>query len=237
MKYFWLHQTSKKMNRDLITLFNNGNNNSTIKIISEEGEKIGCHDFVFETQCSFGVAFTHFESSKRNNDTNDIEVNLSTYPSKIIKQLFSKMYSSDYVFSDLNPHEIISMTKLADELVVKNKSDILSELLLLFKKQLANDNWLQLLNDIFNVDIFGGLQNCLVDYFINEILPKDFDQFPDIGETPEEVKNFLLNIFEKNKKVSKLLTREPIKNWNGYNNQNIIYKNLNNYSNRNIIYF
>jgi len=195
----------------MIALFNNGDNNGAIKIISESGEKFGCHDFVFETQCSFGKAFAHFESSK-NNDPDDIEVNLPTYSSKIICQLLSKMYSADYVFNNLNPSEIILTIKLVDELVIKNKSDILLELIELFKCQLTNDNWLQLLNDIFGMDIFDDLQKCLVNYFIYEILIKDTSQFPDIGDTPKDIYNFLQEIFEqyRDKKISKPFIRKPI---------------------------
>jgi len=195
----------------MIELFNNGDNNGTIKIISKSGEKIGCHDFVFKTQCSFGKALAHFESSI-NNDTNSIEVNLPMYPSKIICQLLSKMYSANYVFSNTNPSKIILMIKLADELVVKNKSNILLELIELFKGQLTNDNWLRLLNDIFGMDIFDDLQKCLVDYFIYEVLIKDTNQFPDISETSEEVYNFLLKIFEEyhGTKIVKAFIKKPV---------------------------
>ncbi|XWV25817.1 putative orfan [Tupanvirus soda lake] len=49
------------MNKELLTLFNNGENNGTIIIYSNEGTEIKCHDFVFQTQCEYGLVKNRFE--------------------------------------------------------------------------------------------------------------------------------------------------------------------------------
>ncbi len=95
----------------MVKLFNNGDNNGTVVLLSGDGQIIRCHDFVFESQCAFGQAKMHFDShisteSKWNSEINNsIQPNYSVqlnYSAKIIRLILSKMYSDKYLFSDLD---------------------------------------------------------------------------------------------------------------------------------------
>jgi hypothetical protein len=178
------------MDKYLRKLFKDGNNDGNIIIISEDNIRIRCHDFVLKSQCEFFLAGIHYQGIEKGNEITFI----LAFPAKVIRALISKMYTTKYYFTDLNPSEIISVILLADQLIVRYKDKIITELVKSFKSHLEEDNWLELLVSVHGYQPLEQLEICIVDYFVCNILTKNtnkikWDDYPSIifGEVIDEL--------------------------------------------------
>ncbi|XWV24583.1 putative ORFan [Tupanvirus deep ocean] len=181
------------MNKELLNLFNNGDNNGTIVIHSIEDIQINCHDFVFQSQCEYGLVKNRFE--KKSGRFEPIKLD---YSAKLICAIISRMYASEYVFADLDIDEIIELVELAHEIYVKNIDQIVSNLVELFQQHINDDNWAVLLTSVFGNLSMKPLEKVLIDYFYYEILAKNTLVFPQVDIANEEIVKVLYDLYEKN---------------------------------------
>jgi hypothetical protein len=199
------------MNKCMLNLFNNGDNNGTIILTAEDNSIIKCHDFVFESQCNYIKAkFDPEPKEKCDSDPRSNDRISLNYPAKAIQQVLSKMYTDEFSFNNLEPTEIIQLVLLIHELDVKNRYEQISELNKLFESKLNENNWLELLDIIYQHSLFKIFQRTIVNYFIHQILIKNTAVFPDITVKDANIKKYLLNIFKKfqNKEISKPINKD-----------------------------
>lgn len=160
------------MNKELKSLFNNGDNDGNTIIVSDDGKEIKCHSFILKKQCDFAKGLCHFVTKKENKR----RINLQ-YPEKIIKLVLHKMYYSFYDFPHIEINEILQIIALMDEILITNKKDIVEELVNSFQEQITEENWEILLSKIYNNLAYIELEKCLMNYFYDTILEHtDIDQ-------------------------------------------------------------
>jgi len=168
------------MNKDLLKLFNNGDNNGSVELIADDNIVIKCHDFVFKSQCGFI------------NDNNHIKL---MYSSRIIILAVSKMYTNEFVFGDLDINEIIQLILLMDELRINDRNKIVLELDKQFETKLTEKNWARLFNTVYLQKPLHILQETITNYFIHNVLKNNYSKFPLVWDINPDAEKYLLEIF------------------------------------------
>jgi hypothetical protein len=206
------------MDIDILELFNNGQNDGTIEIISSENTCIKCHDFVFEKQCDLGRSKSRFEKNNGQSNVNTITLNYST---KVITLIISKMYSSQFDFKNIDINEIIQLIFVATEIGVKYCDPILDELSELFYIQIKKNNWLDILEQINDHVELEFLKKVITKYFRKKIILPNLLKISNISTSTdpitcpkfdtsnESIANHLKNIFDK--EVKKLIEKDKKK--------------------------
>ncbi|XWV25816.1 putative orfan [Tupanvirus soda lake] len=112
--------------------------------------------------------------------------------------MISKMYTTKYIFKDLDVNDIVELVGLAHEIYIKNIDLIVSELVELFKENIDEDNWSVLLSSIFGNLSLKSLEKVLFDYFYYEVQAKNTLIFPDVDIDNEEIVKVLYDLYDKN---------------------------------------
>ena len=181
------------MDKSLIKLFNNGVNNGDLTIVSDDGQKINCHSLVFQCETAFWNGAAHFRQSQIKVHSNVIDLD---YHSKVIFAALNKMYTSNYVLSNLLPEEIIDLVNLLDELVVSNGQTIKKELAELFYKQLTKENWSALFAAVANSIHHKELCDAALEYYLYEMM---VNNKPDMFDLACEENKVLCEFYEIHK--------------------------------------
>ena len=125
--------------------------------------------------------------------------------------MVNKMYNSNYSLGALTLEEIIEFIKLLDELLILDRETIMKSMMVSFRLLLSNTNWLTILKQMYDYDIFADLVNEVILFFRDNILVGD-----------DFVKNDPLEDVDMNSEMGKKLCsvmREKI----GYLNKQLGY--------------
>lgn len=141
----------------LKTLYNNGENNGDMTIITKNN-KLKCHSFVVNNTSDF---------FKFNNTS---VVNLE-YDSEIINITLNFMYTEKIIDKNIPPYSIIQLFDLINLLKCSEQICQLKKYYTdKFSKQIDDNNWLQMLKTVFNIQKYNELQEILIQYYNNKIL-------------------------------------------------------------------
>lgn len=204
------------MNKLIVELFKDGDNDGNIFIISCNEKRIRCHSFIIKKQAEF---FRRFFSFSANTKTEKITTIKLAYDSNIILMLLNKMYNSNYISLHLTPYEIIQYIKLLDELQVdKHIYNSSKDIIDIFDKQLDESNWLEILHLIIGQHIYTDLMSRVENFFFKVVLDNDdlIENDPLQGVCfDSEIGKYLYKLVLKklmdNKKHSQKTNDKPIK--------------------------
>ena len=152
------------METQIKKLFNYGNNDGDFTIIANDrdGKGIMCHSFVLTLMApDYMKTFNNFTNS-------ELKCLNLDYPSKIIVVMLDKFYGSTInLKKKLTPYEIIEYVKLLNELLIVDRENVIDELATIFSYQITENNFYDLLLNIYNVDIYAKLLDQLKLFFSN----------------------------------------------------------------------
>lgn len=176
----------------LRTLYNNGDNDGTITIVTNDKKHIACHSFIIECTSEFLRSVTKSENFK-----NVIEID-STY--ELVNIVLNYLYSEKIVDKELSAIDIINLYNLINQLRCNDSIVVLkNHYLKKFPNLLNEENWIQLLTYIFNVNKYADLQEIILSYYRNKVLDNiESFNLQIINEIykgiNEEIKNLLFSI-------------------------------------------
>ena len=152
----------KKMISTLRNLFNNGDNNGTI-IIKTFDKDLKCHKFVLSNTSEYFK-----ESIEQATFDNVITLDVST---ELLIIVLNFLYSEKIIDKELSGIDIIKLFALISQLrcvdfVINLKNYYLKK----FPKTINENNWLFLLENVYNTMKYSDLQEELLRYFQNNIL-------------------------------------------------------------------
>lgn len=209
------------MEKQLIRLYNNGSNKGDVTILSKYDEQTTCHSFVIEMQTSMDLEKylsgspeplgEDLATLKRGLEPlgEDTKYLLKIYrDTHVIIAMMNKLYSSDYIFTNLSVDDIIELFLFANDenWKFKNSDGIKKELVEIFSKQLATNNWYTILEKILQLkySVVEELVDAVVDYFLKKVMPtlSSFDEL----KIDDDVKKFLMPYF---KSLNKMIATVP----------------------------
>lgn len=199
-----------KMLSVLRNLYNNGENTGDINIKLND-KTINAHSFVlFNTSEYFRIQMNSEDFNKNTLIEVPIQNDIITItPNKtieiqcqyeIINIILNYLYSEKVIEKELSPTDIIELFSMIHTLQCHNSIIKLKNYYLLrFPKLLTPENWLELLEYVFNVNKFSELQDEILLYYKNIILNNtETINITEITETYRhingEIKNVLFSI-------------------------------------------
>ena len=143
------------MDSTLLRLFNNGDNDGTIVIVSPmDNVEIRCHKWLVQYQAKYFTDILQMEKEAKrrklgNNSHQKIIRIVWNVRSIVIKQAINFLYNSHYVVdNNLEAKDCISLFHLIRQLqLVQNTTSIMDNIFGLFYLKLSNDNWFDLLQE------------------------------------------------------------------------------------------
>ena len=189
--YYYLIPTMDKILRDL---FNDGTNDGDITITCQDKVDLKCHSLIMKSQSDFFRSLFSYSKDKQTECT-------LLYDSKVVKLMINRMYNSHYPIPELTLEELLEFIKLADELLIIDREYINKNAMFSFKLLLTKDNWLSILKQIYNMDIYAKFVKTIMIFFRDNILVgEDFvanDPLKDVNMNSEMGKQLCLVMREK----------------------------------------
>ena len=166
------------MDTTLVNMFNDGDNDGTISIVSADNVEIRCHKWIVQCQSQyFRQAIVSTREIKRQKTEKKshqkiIRVVLET-PAIVIKQAINLLYNSRYELdANLMATAYIDLYYLIDQLLFTYDTvPIKNKICTLFITKLTKDNWLGILQEIYPVK--KRFSNIVVSYYMNIITQSD----------------------------------------------------------------
>ena len=153
------------MNTYITNLFNNGNNEGDITILTSD-EEVKCHSFILKYCTDFQLKDATYFSFKE-------------YDSKTMKYLLNYIYNQTIQETELSCDDIINLFNLSEILSCKDYIKTLKNVLAdKFYSQLTQDNWLCYYNQLYGDDNYAELQQVTINYYLyilNEMTELDAD--------------------------------------------------------------
>ena len=189
---------------DLIvtTLFQEAQQSGDLKIISKDGTSFLAHSFVCIRMSQYIKSLFDF-NNKAGTDLNKklpIELVLE-YDIVCLKFIFEFMHFSNCNKPNLQCNQIVELYDLIEFLQIESDKieSIKKYYLDCFKKKINKDNWLELLTNIYNKDIYINLDKSICQYFITIFINKDniindFDFLEFTKGILPEIQNKLINL-------------------------------------------
>lgn len=117
----------------LQNLYNYGDNNGDIKLVSKDNILLSCHSIVVKTLSNY---FGNHNTSMCPDEKNNIH-----YNKKIIDILMHYMYTEKILEENLSIDEILSLFELINFLQVNNIEELKNYFTRQFPHKLNSDNW------------------------------------------------------------------------------------------------
>jgi len=203
------------MNELVTRLFNEGQNDGDVVLISSDKLLIKCHSYVIYNLSTFFKCCLDF--NKINEKENIITME---YSEKILKIVINIIYNDKYFTQELEIDEILLILKLIDELQLNfNINKQIIRLEENFKQKVNQSNWLELLKKVNDFYIYKGIKKILLNFYskdildsceINSILDIFYDKSVNLELQKELLDNILLKL--KELKVENLNLQKKIAN-------------------------
>lgn len=147
------------MNTYITNLFNDGDNEGDLTIVTKDGD-FKCHSFILKYCTDFQINdYTCFTFEE--------------YDLKMMKFLFNYIYNQTLQDVDLSPEDIINVFNISEMLSCKDYiNGLKTELANRFYGQLTVDNWIQYYDQLFGEDIYNQLNDVIMNYYSECILNK-----------------------------------------------------------------
>ena len=215
------------MDRTLLTLFNDGDNNGTIIIVSTDFVEIRCHKLIITSQSQY---FAETIRSERETKRQKIQlteplgkIDVSMNPNGkitrielaasvvVICQAVHLLYNSQH---EINPSltvtEYVALFDLIDDLqFVHNTKKIKEKILCLFDRKLTKENWVGLLKELYPnkkpfVDVIVSFYKKIIPHlseFISADPLRELDMNSPLGKYMGEVYRSWLDYYLKKDKI------------------------------------
>jgi hypothetical protein len=166
------------MNTFLTSIFNNGDNDGDITIMSKNGDKIGCHSYVMKVVSGYFKSESHFVShkklktSKKDNHRETVQKTFNLdYDTKIICSTINLLYSSTYkIDTNMTMDNLFEIMTLLDYLSVDNIS-IEETIDTSMTNKFTYDDWDEIVNKINNYPIsIKYVHRSIGKYFYDNII-------------------------------------------------------------------
>lgn len=207
------------METDYSELFNNGDNDGDLVIISKEKESIRCHLDVVKKGADY---FKGLDSYQNNSGGVSVKQIFMDYPIDHIKLLINYLYNpvgslyceSGIDYENFSIEELLDLYKMVDELiVVVNRDSIENELVSSFSNLLNEQNWKSTLEYIYKFDVYDDFTKKVFEFYFNLIQKKGVlldTLISDIDLSSHFGRFFYKNLMDRFRKI--LFQHENIKN-------------------------
>lgn len=174
----------------LKTLYNNGENDGNITIITKSS-KLMCHSFIIENTSEY------FRSCIFS--CNVIELD---YSFELVNIVMNYLYSEKILDKNLDANEIINLYNLINQLKCKDSTNIntlKNHYLKKFPSLINETNWIDLLKYVYNINKYADFQEEILTYYKSNILTYiedlDFNEIINMyTNTNDELKILLFSI-------------------------------------------
>ena len=167
------------MDQYLTKLFNNGDNDGDVTIISKDGMNIKCHSLVVKYMSAYIAS-------------KSTQVISLDYNSKTIINGFNKLYYSGYTLSKLDAREIIDVVTFFDDLQILNIESTRKQMADLFFYKLNKDNWAELFNLVAEPEMYIELYEIMLDYYVFIVM---YHKKPDELDLNPQAKKILVDFY------------------------------------------
>lgn len=145
------------MNTYITNLFNDGENEGDITIVTKDGD-FKCHSFVLRYCTDFQI---HDSTC----------LSFENYYIKSMKFLFNYIYNQTLQEIELSLDDIINVFNLSEMLSCKDYiNGLKTELANRFYEQLTKDNWMYYYDQLFGEDMYNQLNDVIMNYYSKCIL-------------------------------------------------------------------
>ena len=145
----------------LRTLYNNGENNGDILIKTKNGN-LKCHSFVLENTSLYfrsQIISTTFDK------TLQFDFNV-----EIVNIVMNYLYCETIIDKDISVYDIMNLYDLISQISCDNINPLKKHYLAKYTIQINDKNWCTLLNNVYGVNKYADLQECILSFYRNNVL-------------------------------------------------------------------
>ena len=170
------------------TLYNLGNNDGDMLIISKDKKQLNCHTYVIN----------YASQALKKQYTLQPKFMTINYNKNIIDIIFNYIYSERILEYKLSLEEILDLFSLINDLRLNiNITKLNNYYAKYYSKLIDKDNWIRALLNVYNIPKYADLHDHAIKYIKDKILSKNALSINDISDLDNELAKFVIKTLSK----------------------------------------